>query len=239
MARLSAAQVYKLARDAGADPEEAEWLTNVALVESGDGTTADSDARNPSSGACGLWQIHPPQACGHGARALNAKIALSKLRTQGKRAWTARPGGPEAAPSSKWATAQAQARAVRSAEGGVDRDDPWWERFTGRPTSERTDKADLLDPGIGGVIAEGAEKVDDVAGALAALGRLAATVAKAAAWLTNAGWKRILMVVLGLIGLVISAVSIFGALVPSGAKQAVRSTAGNVSAIRPAKAATA
>jgi len=96
--------------------------------------------------------------------------------------------------------------------------------------------------GLGGEGAKKAAKdspVGDVAGALTALGRLAATVAKAGAWLGTAGWKRILMVTLGLIGLVIAAMGLFGALVPSGAKQAVRSTARNVGAARAANLAAA
>lgn len=233
---LTMEQVLAGGKARGFSDDDLAHLWGIVRTEApGPGNTGDAGARQPGPGlGRGLIQIdlgeHPSVT---EAQALNPDFALDWLKSKGgPRRVTFY--GPRDNPV-EYGRAVKEARALLGSKGG----DPWWEKITGKPTSERDDKADLLNPGIGGGIAQAAEAADDVAGALAALGRLAATMAKAGAWLVNAGWKRILMVTLGLIGLVIAAMGLFGALVPSGAKQAVRSTARNVGAARAANLAAA
>lgn len=82
------AQAYRLVLRAGGTPAEARFLAGVMKPES----NGDSLARGPVTRygfrAAGLWQIHPPQP-GWQIPINNARMALSKLRSQGKEAWEA------------------------------------------------------------------------------------------------------------------------------------------------------
>ncbi len=79
-------QAVGFLKNAGATQGEAAQLLSVIPGESG----WNAAAVNASSGACGLWQIFPPEpGCDNPAQA--AVIALRKLRTQGLGAWAAGP----------------------------------------------------------------------------------------------------------------------------------------------------
>jgi hypothetical protein len=84
---------------AGATPEEANTILRVVPGES----SWNTDAVNPSSGACGIFQIYPRET---GCDQLDtaAPIALRKLRSQGRGAWSA-------ADSGDWSQAVQQALA--------------------------------------------------------------------------------------------------------------------------------
>ncbi|MER7953067.1 transglycosylase SLT domain-containing protein [Streptomyces sp. NPDC096079] len=95
MATLSQGQIEMVARSAGLTPP-ATWAA-VAMAESSGNTTA----RNPSSGAYGLWQIHPIHRKDHPSwteRWLsdpvnNARAAAVIYRQQGWGAWEAYTNG--------------------------------------------------------------------------------------------------------------------------------------------------
>ena len=73
---------------AGGPAAVAPLMAAVALAESG----GNPNARNPSSGACGLWQIHPPEA-GCTDPQQNAQMAVRKYGSQGLGAWEAYTNG--------------------------------------------------------------------------------------------------------------------------------------------------
>jgi hypothetical protein len=231
---LNADQLYALARTVGLDPAAAEVAAAVALAESG-GNPEAVNAADPHGGSHGLWQINgahrsKPDFTNVYNPAANARL-MAEISGGGTN-W--RPWGAFTNGSYKQHMGAAR-DARRKIEGEADR----------LPEAERKGVFERIAGFLGGDNPAGKAGqqvggvVEDTAGALMALGRLAATLTKGVGWLANAGWKRLLMVLLGLIGLVIAAFGLFGALVPSGAKQAVRSTAANVTKVRTAKAATA
>lgn len=94
----SLAEVARALKAAGASGGEAHSILAVLPYESGGGRPRACDVTNPSSGACGPFQLHPPPPGCHNLQT-SAGIALSKRRTQGIGAWSAK-----ATPQShKWA----------------------------------------------------------------------------------------------------------------------------------------
>lgn len=82
MSEFSQSDLQNLWIQAGGDPQLATTMSAIAMAES----NGNSEAKNPSSGACGLWQIFPPQAnCGNPLS--NAQMAVQKYNTQGLSAW--------------------------------------------------------------------------------------------------------------------------------------------------------
>lgn len=73
---------------AGGPPDVAPLMAAVALAES----SGNPGASNPSSGACGLWQIHPAES-GCTDPQQNAAMAVRKYNTQGLGAWEAYTNG--------------------------------------------------------------------------------------------------------------------------------------------------
>lgn len=73
---------------AGGPAAVAPLMAAIALAES----SGEPGARNTSSGACGLWQIHPAQA-GCDDPAQNARMAVAKYQSQGLGAWEAYANG--------------------------------------------------------------------------------------------------------------------------------------------------
>lgn len=73
---------------AGGPAAVAPLMAAIALAES----AGDPAARNSSSGACGLWQIHPAQA-GCDDPQQNARMAVAKYQSQGLGAWEAYTNG--------------------------------------------------------------------------------------------------------------------------------------------------
>lgn len=73
---------------AGGGADVAPLMAAVSLAESG----GNPNARNPTSGACGLWQIHPAEA-GCTDPQQNARMAVRKYGSQGLTAWEAYTNG--------------------------------------------------------------------------------------------------------------------------------------------------
>ncbi|MCA1569722.1 MAG: lytic transglycosylase domain-containing protein [Chloroflexi bacterium] len=145
MAILSAEQVYALVKSVGANQGEAVFLTAVAWPES----QYNTDAVNRSSGATGLFQIHPggPQYLDP---TTNAKTALGKLRSQGKDAWSAWPGSKSSeVNASGFAKGEQMAR---DAAGKVEGDPSLAERLAGMvgagPVGETIAPGATLDKGV-------------------------------------------------------------------------------------------
>lgn len=100
--KLSMSQVIKLLKDSGANNDEIEFLTAVAFKENADGSTGKIRNR-PDTGdlSYGLWQINMIGSNGPSRKRqfglssyddlldprVNARAALTILRTQGKGAW--------------------------------------------------------------------------------------------------------------------------------------------------------
>ena len=84
MSEFSQSDLQNLWIQAGGDPQLASTMSAIAMAES----SGNSNAKNPSSGACGLWQIFPPQNnCTDPFS--NAQMAVQKYNTQGLSAWEA------------------------------------------------------------------------------------------------------------------------------------------------------
>jgi hypothetical protein len=81
-------QLQGLWTQGGGPAEVAPLMAAIALAESG----GDAGAENPSSGACGLWQIHPAEP-GCSDPQQNAQMAVRKYRSQGLGAWEAYTNG--------------------------------------------------------------------------------------------------------------------------------------------------
>src|ERR1700751_4331716 len=82
MAEFSPCDLANLWVQAGGPSAIAPLRASIAMAESGGST----DASNPTSGACGLWQINPPQS-GCNDPMTNAQMAVQKYNTQGLHAW--------------------------------------------------------------------------------------------------------------------------------------------------------
>lgn len=84
MSEFSQSDLQNLWIQAGGDPQLASTMSAIAMAES----SGNSQAKNPDSGACGLWQIFPPQTnCTDPFS--NAQMAVKKYNTQGLSAWEA------------------------------------------------------------------------------------------------------------------------------------------------------
>lgn len=84
MSSLSQSELQNLWIQAGGDPNVAPLMSAIAMAESG----GNPDAKNAFSGACGLWQIWPPQDnCADPMS--NAQMAVGKYESQGLKAWQA------------------------------------------------------------------------------------------------------------------------------------------------------
>ena len=81
-------QLTTLWTGAGGPAPVAPLMAAIALAES----SGDPGAENPSSGACGLWQIHPAEP-GCKDPQQNAQMAVRKYGTQGLGAWEAYTNG--------------------------------------------------------------------------------------------------------------------------------------------------
>jgi Transglycosylase SLT domain len=79
--RFTYAELEGLWINAGGSKSYAPLMAAIAEAES----SGCSSAQNPG-GACGLWQINPPQS-GCFNPATNAKMAVAKLKSQGLAAW--------------------------------------------------------------------------------------------------------------------------------------------------------
>lgn len=88
MSDFSQSELANLWVQAGGPATVASLMAAIALAESG----GNPDAQNPSSGACGLWQINPPES-GCNDPFTNAQIAVRKYNTQGLGAWEAYTNG--------------------------------------------------------------------------------------------------------------------------------------------------
>lgn len=102
MPSLTADQVYAAARAAGATPNEAIILTAIAKGESGWNPRAHNPNAGTGDNSYGLWQINMLGSMGPARRktfgissneelfdpTVNARAALSILRSQGWGAWT-------------------------------------------------------------------------------------------------------------------------------------------------------
>lgn len=88
MSEFSQSELQNLWIQAGGDPGVAPLMSAIAMAESG----GSSGAKNPSSGACGIWQIFPPEiGCENPFN--NAQMAVRKYNTQGLGAWEAYTNG--------------------------------------------------------------------------------------------------------------------------------------------------
>lgn len=88
MSAFSQSDLQTLWIQAGGDPKVAPLMSAIAEAES----SGNSEAKNPDSGACGLWQIYPPEPnCWNPF--INAQIAVRKYQTQGLKAWEAYTNG--------------------------------------------------------------------------------------------------------------------------------------------------
>lgn len=85
---FSQSDLQSLWVQAGGDSAVAPLMSAIAMAESG----GNPQATNSSSGACGLWQIHP---CQNGAYdpMTNAQMAVGKYNSQGLAAWSAYTNG--------------------------------------------------------------------------------------------------------------------------------------------------
>lgn len=103
---MEASQIAELAYRAGWRDRDIAIATAVALAESG----GDPNIKNRASGACGLWQIHPPQAgCENPEK--NAEMAFGKWKSRQWRPWVAYTNGSYA---KHMATAEAASKDVES-----------------------------------------------------------------------------------------------------------------------------
>jgi hypothetical protein len=84
---LSDAQIAAYARGAGFPESVIPTMVYIAAHRNGTGESGGCPgAINPSSGACGLWQIYPPQyGCTDPAQ--NAAMAFAKYQAAGLSPW--------------------------------------------------------------------------------------------------------------------------------------------------------
>jgi hypothetical protein len=88
MSDYSTSDLAQLWIQAGGPSDVAELMGAIGMAES----NGNPGAKNPSSGACGLWQIYPPET-GCDNPFTNAQIAVRKYHTQGLNAWEAYTNG--------------------------------------------------------------------------------------------------------------------------------------------------
>lgn len=228
MPTLSQAQIAMVARSAGLPGDPEVWAA-VAMAESSGNTTN----RNPSSGAYGLWQIHPIHRKAHPTwteawlsdPVNNAKAAKVIHRQQGWGAWEAYTGPDGTGSDGPWRTYYQKGSPNSVQPAG------WWDDFWksfGEGFDTGPGPEDLFDGGTGNdpSITGGLEDVGE------GIGAVAEAVQKAGAWMSKStNWVRVGYVVGGglllLVGAYIVAAPLIGkAAASSPVGQAARKVAG-------------
>lgn len=179
MAKLSARQIFALARDAGFSQGQAVTMTAIALAESGGETTAVNRSNSNGTIDVGLWQINSVHGYSESAMKdpfQNAKAAKAIHARQSYGAWTVYKKGtynkylPEALKA-----APSGGTSISSILSGL------------RTLASAGDDVAGAVPG----------QLAELTGAKAAMGALD-LVARAGTWITNPqNWLRIVYVVVG------------------------------------------